>query len=71
MIYRNLSIAQRHKKNFPGAQDAIEKAISLDPGNAANKVLYGNILFEQNKYGDAKRLYQDALSRDPENASAL
>lgn len=71
LIYRNLAIAQRHKKNYGGAQDAIERAISLDPQNTSNKVLYGNILFEQRKFDDAKRLYQDALSRDPENASAL
>ncbi len=71
LIYRNLSIAQRHRKDYPAAQDAIERAISLDPQNTKNRVLYGNILFEQKKYGDAKRIYQDALSRDPENASAL
>lgn len=71
LIYRNLSIAHRHKKNYAGAQDAIERAISLDPQNTKNRVLYGNILFEQRKFGDAKQVYQDALSRDPENASAL
>ncbi len=71
IIYRNLSIAHRNKKDYPAAQEAIERAISLDPGNTKNRVLFGNILFEQRKYDDARRLYQDALSRDPENASAL
>jgi tetratricopeptide (TPR) repeat protein len=71
LIYRNLAIAYRHKNDYAAAKDAIERAIGLDPQNTGNKVLYGNILFEQRNYDGAKKMYQDALSRDPENASAL
>lgn len=71
LIYRNLSLAYRHKKDYSAAKDSIERAISLDPNNTSNKVLFGNILFEQRNYDGAKKMYQDALSRDPENASAL
>ncbi len=71
LIYRNMALAYRHKKDYPAAKDAIERAISLDPSSTGNRVLYGNILFEQRNYDGAKKMYQDALSRDPENASAL
>ncbi len=71
LIYRNMALAYRHKKDYAAAKDAIERAISLDPNSTSNKVLYGNILFEQRNYDGARKMYQDALSRDPENASAL
>lgn len=71
VIYRNLAIAYRHKRDYAAAIDAIERALSIDPNNTNNKVLYGNILFEQRNYEGAKKMYQDALATNPENASAL
>ncbi|MCX7677641.1 MAG: tetratricopeptide repeat protein [Spirochaetes bacterium] len=71
LIYRNLAIAYRRKQDYAAAKDAIERAISLDPQNTGNRVLYGNILFEQRDYAGAKKMYQEALERDPENPSAL
>lgn len=71
IIYRNMSLTYRHMRQFDKAVDAVRKAIRLEPRNVNNRLLAGNILFEQGKYRDARAEYQEVLGIQPENASAL
>ena len=71
LIYRNMSLAYRHKKEFQKADEVISTALSLEPKNVKNILLSGNILFEQGKYEEAKSRYEEALGINPDNSSAL
>ncbi len=69
--YRNLALTYRHAGNLEEAVKAIEKALDIDPENLNNMVLFGNLLFLQNRYKDAAAKYEKALEFDKENPSAL
>lgn len=71
VIYRNMSLAYRHKREYQKADESISKALSIDPKNVKNILLFGNILFEQEKYKEAKSQYEEALKLSPDNSSAL
>ncbi len=71
VIYRNLALAYRHKKDYDRAAEYAEKAVDADSGNIHNRVLRGNIYFEQGRYADAAREYQAALETSPEDPPAL
>ncbi len=71
ITYRNLALAYRHLKDYEKAGEAISRAVDLDEKNTNNRVLYGNILFDQGKYKEARDQYEGALKTNPENPSAL
>ena len=71
VIYRNLALAYRHRKDYDRAAEYAEKAVEADSGNIHNRVLRGNIYFEQGRYADAAREYQAALETSPEDPPAL
>jgi tetratricopeptide (TPR) repeat protein len=69
IAYRNLAIAYRHKKDPEEAARAVKKGLDIEPANVQNRILLGNILFEQGKYKDAISEYEDALKIKPEPAA--
>ncbi|MDY6969319.1 MAG: tetratricopeptide repeat protein, partial [Spirochaetota bacterium] len=71
VVYRNLSLTYRHKKDLEKAQETIRKGLEIDPNNINNRLLYGNILFEQVKYEDAKLQYKKVIELDQNNSGAL
>ncbi len=69
IAYRNLAISYRHKKDYEAAAKAVKQGIKLDPSNVQNRILLGNILFEQGNYKDAIPEYKEALKIKPEPAA--
>jgi tetratricopeptide (TPR) repeat protein len=61
ITYRNLAIAYRHANDLDSAVKTIKKGLEFDQDNVQNMILYGNILFEQEKYSEAIKVYDDAL----------
>jgi superkiller protein 3 len=61
ITYRNLAIAYRHANDLDSAIKTIKKGLEFDQDNVQNMILYGNILFEQEKYSEAIKVYDDAL----------
>ena len=60
----------RERGDLPAAQEALERALSLDPGNIQALVELG-LLYEAYHYpARARSLYERALQRDPDNAMA-
>lgn len=52
-------------KRFSTAEDAVRKAIGLDPNYAAAWVVLGQVLDAQNKKDDARKACSQAMSVDP------
>ncbi len=71
IIYRNLALAYRHKKEFEKAEEAIRAGLSISPDNVDNKILQGNILFEQGKFREARDMYDSVLKTDAGKPQAL
>ncbi|MBI4673589.1 MAG: tetratricopeptide repeat protein [Chloroflexi bacterium] len=55
-------------RNFPAAQAAFERALELDPGNAAALNDLGILFFEQNKIAQAERVFRQTIALDPFSA---
>ncbi len=70
-IYKNLSMAYRHKKDFARALETAEQSASLNADDPESKILLGNIYFETGKYDEAIAAYREALDRTPDNARVL
>lgn len=71
VTYRNLALTYRRMNRYDKAEEAIGKALRIEPRNVDNRILSGNLLFDQRKYRLAKAEYQEALKVQPENSSAL
>ncbi|MBN2402085.1 MAG: tetratricopeptide repeat protein [Spirochaetes bacterium] len=69
ITYRNLAIAYRHARDLDSAEKTIKKGIGISPYNVQNIILYGNILYEQGKYTDAIKAYEDALRKKNDPAA--
>ena len=52
-------------KRFPAAEDAVRKAIDLDPNYVAAWVVLGQVLDAQNKRDDARKACSQAMTVDP------
>jgi tetratricopeptide (TPR) repeat protein len=61
ITYRNLAIAYRHANDLDSAAKTIKKVLEFDQENVQNMILYGNILFEQQKYPESIKVYEDVL----------
>ncbi len=70
-IYRNLSQAYRHNKDYSGAMESAEKSLALKDNDSNSRILLGNIYFEQGKYREAVDQYDQALSIAPEKPAVL
>jgi len=70
-IYKNLSIAYRHKKDYDRAADTAKESISLNAKDVNSKILLGNIYFDQGKFKEAADQYGDALKENPDNAAVM
>ncbi len=70
-IYKNLSLAYRHKKDFGRAEENARRSISLNDRDIASRILLGNIYYEQGKYDEAAKQYREALDKAPENGALL
>jgi tetratricopeptide (TPR) repeat protein len=70
-IYKNLSLAYRHKKDFDKAVESAEKSASLNADDTDAKTLLGNIYFETGKYDDAISAYRSVLDKNPHDPRVL
>ncbi|MBN1532927.1 MAG: tetratricopeptide repeat protein [Spirochaetes bacterium] len=70
-IYRNLSQAYRHNKDYDGAMESAEKSLALQDKDANSRILLGNIYYEQGKYREAVAQYDEALRVAPEKPAVL
>jgi len=71
IIYRNLALAYRHKKDYEKAGEAAEKAVDADSKSVKNRILLGNIEFEKGDYKSAAKEFEAVLDMDAENPPAL
>src|SRR4030042_481545 len=70
-IYKNLSLAYRHKKDFDKALERAEKSASLREDDTDAKILMGNIYFETGKYDEAGADSRGVLDKTPDNPRVL
>ncbi|MBN2158652.1 MAG: tetratricopeptide repeat protein [Spirochaetes bacterium] len=70
-IYKNMSLAYRHKKDFDRAIESAEKSAAIKGDDGDTKTLLGNIYFETGRYDDAISAYRGVLDGSPENARVL
>ena len=70
-IYKNLSLAYRHKKDFNKAVESAEQSASLNAEDTDAKTLLGNIYFESGKFDDAISAYRSVLDKNPGNPRVL
>ncbi|MGA6958677.1 MAG: tetratricopeptide repeat protein, partial [Candidatus Acidiferrales bacterium] len=59
------------KKDEPGAEADVKRAISVAPDNAAGYARMGDLRTSQKKYDEAEKYYSDALQRNPAAMQAL
>ncbi len=70
-IYKNLSLAYRHKKKYKEAIENAKKSIALNPEDLNTLTLLGNIYFETGNYNEAIKQYNRALEISPGNPPVL
>ncbi|MDG2384825.1 MAG: tetratricopeptide repeat protein [Pirellulaceae bacterium] len=70
-LRRNLGIALSMRGQFPGAALHFEKAIELDPNDAATQVELGNTYARLQQLDLAANAYANALTLDPKNVDVL
>ncbi|MDX1802715.1 MAG: tetratricopeptide repeat protein [Alcanivorax sp.] len=66
----NVGLIYLHQKKFKQAQNALEKAISINQANPYAHNALGLTLREQGKFKQARQQYEAALALDPEYARA-
>jgi superkiller protein 3 len=71
IIYRNLALAYRHKKDYEKAGEAAEKAVDADSKSVKNRILLGNIQFEKGNFKDAAKEFETVLDMESNNPAAL
>jgi tetratricopeptide (TPR) repeat protein len=57
--------------NFQGAENDLQEARRIDPGNINIVIQYASLLWRMKRGGEARALYADALKQDPKNRYAL
>jgi tetratricopeptide (TPR) repeat protein len=70
-IYKNLSLAYRHKKDFDKAIDSARQSSSLNSDDTGAKKLLGDLYFERGNYDDAISRYREILDKSPEHPGVL
>ncbi len=71
-VFRNdLGVALEQEGDLEGALEQYRRARQLDPGLVPAYINAGNVQVKMNKLAEAKRLYREALDRDPVNPQAL
>ena len=66
----NLALVYLHDARRDDARDALERALSVEPGHAAANTQLGILLREDGKFAEAEQAYRRALATDPEYALA-
>lgn len=69
--YYCMSISLLSMKNYGGAENAIRKAIEIEPEDADYHGLLGSIFFSQNRLRDAKAQFESALVHDADHQQSL
>jgi predicted Zn-dependent protease len=59
------------KKDLPGTEADLKRAISMAPQNPAGYSRLGDLRFSQKKYDEAGQFYQEALARNPADVDAM
>ncbi len=57
--------------NFQTAENDLQEARRVDPGNINIVIQYASLLWKMKRGDEARQLYADALKRDPENRYAI
>jgi len=57
--------------DFSGAENDLKEAMSVDPDNLNVVIQYAAMLWRMKRPADARKLYQSALAKDPNNRFAL
>jgi tetratricopeptide (TPR) repeat protein len=68
--HANLALVYLRDQRRDDAQDALERALTIDPGHAAANTQLGILLREQGKFAAAEAAYRRALETDPGHALA-
>ncbi|MBE9052628.1 tetratricopeptide repeat protein [Nostocales cyanobacterium LEGE 11386] len=65
---RGINLYQQ--KDYPGAEAAFRKVISINSTNDVVRLLLGDVLIQQDNIEEAKELFQAVIRRSPKNADA-
>jgi tetratricopeptide (TPR) repeat protein len=66
----NLAVAQIQTGKIAAAKVALQKALSIDPGDTFAAINLANVLCRQEQYGDAIEILKEILKTEPKNAVA-
>jgi TolA-binding protein len=58
------------QKDYPGAEAAFRKVISMNSTNDMVRLLLGDVLSQQDKLEEASQTFQDVIVRSPKNVDA-
>ena len=70
-IYKNLSIAYRHKHDYSNAIQSANKTLELNDEDKNARLLLGNLFYETGEYKKAIDQYSRILKTSPDHAAAL
>ncbi|MBW4559166.1 MAG: tetratricopeptide repeat protein [Trichormus sp. ATA11-4-KO1] len=65
---RGINLYQQ--KDYPGAEAAFRKVISINSTNDVVRLLLGDVLIQQDHVEEAKELFQAVIRRSPKNPDA-
>jgi tetratricopeptide (TPR) repeat protein len=57
--------------DFPGAEADLKQALQIEPDNDSVTLQYANLLWKNNRKGEARNMYSALLQRDSKNRFAL
>ncbi len=69
-LLSNLAVTQIQAGKNSAALVALEKSLSLSPGDVFASINLANVLARQNRYDESIELLKEVLKRDPKNAVA-
>lgn len=67
-VLANLAAIQIELSHYSAANDNLQKALALEPGDANSLFVLGNLRLHQQKYDDAVDALSRAAKQDPKNA---
>jgi Tfp pilus assembly protein PilF len=67
--WHNLGVIYARQGDDAGAQDAFERALKVNPAHTASLLAQAESARRARRFGAAKKGYQEALARDPDDAA--